>query len=365
MQRIQLNCCFTAALAGALLFSCGEDKEPPAPLIRPVRYVQVFATGGGRERTFSGISKAALESKLSFKVAGTISRVGVKVGDRVKAGEMIAELDPKDYELKVQEAEASRQRAEAQARNAEASYSRVRALYENHNASKNDLDAARAGAESASAQVKSAQKRLELTTLQLGYARLTSPVEGSIASVNVEENENVTTGQPIALITSGSQLEVEVAIPEMLIARIQEGDPVSIGFDAIPKESFSGTVTEVGVASVGMATTYPVVVTLNRYHPDCRPGMATEVRFVFGSRSGKPRIIVPAVSVGEDRDGKYVYTVDREEEGFGTTRRRNVMIGELTEAGLEIHSGVDDGALVVTAGVTRIRDGQRVRLLAQ
>ena len=362
MQRIQVNGCLTAALVSTVLFSCGKEKEPPAPLIRPVRYVQVFATGGSQERTFSGISKAALESRLSFKVPGTISRVGVKVGDRVKAGEMIAELDSKDYELQVQEAEASQNRAEAQARNAEANYSRVRALYENHNASRNDLDAARAGAESDRALVKSAQKRLELVRLQLSYTQLASPVEGSIASLNVEENENVSPGQPIALITSGSQLEVEVAIPEGLIAQIREADPVSITFDAIPNESLSGTVTEVGVSSIGMATTYPVVATLNQYHPDSRPGMAAEVAFLFGTPGGGNVIVVPSVAVGEDQDGRFVYTVQPADPGYGFVQRRVVTVGKLTSDGFEILDGLADGDRVITAGVSQIADGLRVKI---
>lgn len=344
--------------------SCGEDEVVSEPVIRPVRYVRVFASGGERERLFTGTSRAALESKLSFKVGGTVSQVVVKVGDRVKVGQLIASLDPKDYQLQVQDAEASLASVQAQARNAKANYSRVSALYENRNASRNDLDAARTGFESARASVESVKKKLEIAQLQKSYTRLQSPVNGSIASMQIDENENVSPGQPVAMLTSGSQLEVEVAIPEALIAQIREGDAVHVKFDALAGKTFSGLVTEVGITSVGMATTFPVVVRMTDTDSDCRPGMAAEVVFKFGGADKRERMVVPAVAVGEDRSGRYVFVVEPQANGLGVTKRKTVSVGELTEGGLEIFEGLTDGEFVVTAGVSRIEDGQTVRLPA-
>ena len=111
-----------------LLLSCGSSKLEQKEVIRPVRYQQVYSTGGVRERSFSGVAKAALESNLSFKVAGTVEQVRVKVGDTVSAGSLIARLAPQDYELQVQETEASLTSARAEARNAKSQYERVRGL---------------------------------------------------------------------------------------------------------------------------------------------------------------------------------------------------------------------------------------------
>ena len=151
--------------------SCGEEKPAPKPVIRPVRFLQVFSKGGNRDRSFSGTSKAALESKLSFKVKGTVDRVGVEVGDVVKPGNLIAELDPKDYRLQVEETDAALKSAEAQARKSQANRTRIQSLWENGNASRHDLDAARASDESAGAQVRSVEKKLELAKSQLSYTR--------------------------------------------------------------------------------------------------------------------------------------------------------------------------------------------------
>jgi multidrug efflux pump subunit AcrA (membrane-fusion protein) len=91
--------------------------------------MQVYRTGADRVRTFSGTARAGVESRLSFRVAGTVERVAVKVGDTVRPGQMLAELDPRDYELQVEDAEASLAQARARARNAESNLDRVRGLY--------------------------------------------------------------------------------------------------------------------------------------------------------------------------------------------------------------------------------------------
>ena len=215
----------SVAAAAAVVGACGGDEGETQPTIRPVRVQQVFATGGSRERMFSGAARAGVESRFSFRVAGTLERLAVAVGDAVRAGQVIAELDPRDYQLQFQQAEASLRQAQAEERNALASYDRVRLLYENNNATARDLDAARAGFESATAAVQSLENRVELARLQLGYTRLTAPLAGSIASVDVEVNENVRAGQEIVFMTSGSVPEVTVAVPGVLIAQIEEGAP--------------------------------------------------------------------------------------------------------------------------------------------
>ncbi|UCF06610.1 MAG: efflux RND transporter periplasmic adaptor subunit [bacterium] len=347
----------------ALLTSCGKEEEQPE-IIRPVRYIQVFATGGTRERTFSGVTQAGLESRLSFKVPGTVSRVAVKVGDKVSAGDLIARLDRSDYQLKVQQAEAALENVKAQARNAQANYDRVRALWENKGASKTDLDAARAASESTEASVKSAEKQLELAQLQLRYTTLTAPVSGAIAQANVEVNENVGAGKTIVVLTSGSQIEVKISVPEILISQVREGSAATVTCDAYPGKELSATITEVGVASTGMVTTFPVTVRLDKPAPDIRPGMAATVAFHYESKDQRERFLVPSIAVGEDRDGRFVYVVEplTEEPGFGTVRRRAVAIGELTREGIEVFEGLADGDLVITAGISRIIDGQKVKI---
>ena len=359
--RLRLVCLVFPVVA--LCSSCGQQQEGPAAAIRPVRYQEVIPTGGVYERTFAGLSHAALETKVSFQVAGKLKRVLVKVGDRVEAGELIAELNEKDYNLQVQQVEAQEKSIQAQARNAEANYNRVQALYTSNNASLIVLDASRTQTESARGQVSVAQSQLELMRSQLGYTRLKAPVAGTIAMVTVEAGEVVGPGQPIALLASGARLEVKVSLHEVMIFHIEENDTVSVAFDAFSEERITGVVTEVGVMSTGLATTYPVTVQLLQENPEWRSGMATEVTFRIVVKGERDRLVVPSVAVGEDDQGRFVFVLEESGKGLGIVHRRLVRVGGLRDEGIEILSGLKKKELVVTAGVSQIQDGQQVKLL--
>lgn len=351
-----------ALLLGMIILACDSSEEQAKEIIRPVRYTQVYSTGASRVRVFSGTAQAGVVSNLSFKVAGTVAKVYVNVGDKVKVGQIIAELDAKDYRLRYQEAEASMEQASAQARNTQSKYERIKSLYENQNASKNDLDAARTASESADAAVRSIGKRLELARLQLGYCKLVSPVNGAIAEVNIEENENVTQGRTLVMLTSGSIPEVQLSIPEILIAQINKSDRVTLTFDAIPGREYTAYVNEVGVSATRLTNTFPVILKLIKAYPEILPGMIAEAAFSFEATGGKERFIVPSVAVGADRNGRFVFIVEPSTDGLAIVQRKEVIVGELTAEGIEIYEGIQDGDLVVTAGVSKIKDGMRVRL---
>ncbi len=362
-QSLRSTGAVAGLLAAALIGGCGPGQEPAPPQPRLVRFEAVSLSEGGRSRNFSGIAQSSAEPRLSFKVAGTVVHLPAGVGDRVRAGQLIAELDPADQQLQVEDAEASLRRAEAEARNAQAIFSRTRDLYENANASRTDFDAARTASESARAGVASVGKRLELARRQLSYTRLLAPVAGAIAEVAVEVNENVQAGQPIVrMLASAATLEVVLAMPESLIPQVRKGDEVSASFDAIPGQQLSAVVNEVGVAATASGTTFPVTVQLTDSHPDLRAGMAAEVTFRFESVAQGQNIRLSTHLVTEDREGRFVFVVEPREGGLATVRRRAVTIGELTSDGLEILEGLADGDRVVTAGVASLSDGEIVRI---
>jgi RND family efflux transporter MFP subunit len=348
MKNLKNLFCLIVLLAVILPLSCGKE-ESVSEVLRPVRFIRVKPAQGIREFNFSGTAQAGLESRLSFRISGAVQEVAVVVGENVRAGQLIARLDSKDYQLEVQN-------AEAQELNAKNNYNRMRKLYENNTASKNQLDQARAAAESAEAILKLARQRV-------GYTRLTAPVSGAIAAVNVEVNENINQGQPVAILTSGSRSEVKVAIPENLITQIKVGDPVKIVFGAVANRTYAGRVTEVGVTTTGVAATFPVTVKLEEDEEDIRPGMSADVTFRFEAPNTEKRIIVPLKAVTEDNQGRFVYLVEPEAEGFGLVRRQTIRKGELTAEGIEILEGITEGDLLVTAGLSRITNGLRVRLL--
>lgn len=343
--------------------ACGGGEEAaPDPVLRAVRYVVVESDDGARERSFSGAIRAGSQSRLSFQVPGRITELPVKVGDSITRGQRIAAVDPTDFQLQLQEARASSAQARASARSASATYDRVRALYENQNASRQDLDNARAqrdGAQSAAAAASQGVRQLQR---QLEYATLTAPADGTISAVSAEANEVVAAGQVVAILQVGEQLEVAIDVPESHINHIDRGDEVSVAIDAISGRTFEGTVYEVGVPGQG-SSVFPVTIRLGEdLGSEVRSGMAAEVTFQLEVEAeSAAEHVIPTTAVGEDREGRFVYVVEGEGE-TGTVRRVPVEVGEIGTMGIEILDGLEDGQRVVTAGVSRIRDGLEVRV---
>ena len=344
------------------LSACETEQNPnTVPLIRPVRYTKIEQQSSVRQRTFTGTAQASLENTLSFRVAGTLITRPVKVGQLVKPGELIAALDPTDYEVAVKEAQAGLASAAAEARNARANYQRAQGLYENRNAAKSDLDVARAQFESARAGVNLAKQRLHAARLQLSYSELKSTDQCAVAVVFVKKNENVAAGTPVVRLNCGDQPEVLVAVPDVFIDKVRVGQKVTIIFSALEGRHFQGVITEVGVSSTEAATTFPVTTRLLNPDPAIRSGMAADV--TFHSDSLDARFIVPSVAVGEDAAGRFVFILEPADEGRYKARRRAVTIGALASKGLVIESGLQAGELIATAGVRRIAEGQWVTLL--
>lgn len=353
---IAVACCAT-------FFGCDTGAVEEEPLIRPVRYTRVAAQGESQSRTYSGAAHAELETDLSFRVAGTLIARPVNVGTVVQSGDLVAQLDGTDYQVRVDEAQAGLARAEAQLRNAEASYERTRSLYENQSASGSDLDAARAAAESALAQLRSSSQQLEAARLQLSYTRLVAPEQCTVAQAYVEVNQNLNPGQPVVRLNCGQCAEVLVSVPETDIARVGVGTEVAVAVTAVPGQTLPGVVQEVGVATSQNSSTFPVTIALQEGCASVRSGMAADVTFLFPAGGSAGGLVVPYVSVGEDRDGRFVFVLEPDADGRMFARRRPVTVGPTAETGLVITSGLNEGELVATAGVRRLSPDQEITLL--
>lgn len=183
----------------------------------------------------------------------------------------------------------------------------------------------------------------------------------SIASIDIEVNENVSAGQQVAAVSCGDDFEVEIDVPESLIGSIDEYTPVQITFAAIPGTRFSGEVTEVAVASVSGSATFPVVVKIAENLPSLRSGLAADVIFQFDTNAAIGSVVLPLGAVIRDPGGTFVYVaIPTEVAGQALINRKPVTLGELTQSGIEVLDGLTTGDRVVTAGLSVIRDGQRV-----
>ena len=190
-------------------------------------------------------------------------------------------------------------------------------------------------------------------------------MDGIISEVAIEKNEQVSPGQAVVTITSEDDIEVNVSIPEAFISRIRAGEKVSIRFSSLPDKIFDGTISEVSFVAGTQSSIYPVIATVEHPTGDIRPGMPADVTFNFSARNdaATERLIVPVGAVGEDLDGNFVFTLTKSEPGLAITQKKKVMVGELSHEGFEIIEGLQNGALVVTAGVESLTDGITVKLL--
>lgn len=346
-----------------ILNACQPEETIQETRLRSVKYHTVANGLNGTSRTFSGLAEASDKADLSFRVAGKILSLPVKVGDHLKPGQTIATLDPSQYQLQAQQSQASLAQARAGLRNAKASFERLKGLYENNNASRHDLDSARAAADSNRAQVNAAKKALQLAQLNIAYTKLTANAACDVAEVNVSNNENVTNGQPIVKVTCGNSLDVIVSVPGNYIASIRQGMLVTVQFSIMPNQPFTAKVTEVGVAAVSGGSTFPVTVTLDEAPETIRSGLAAEVSFNFSEKEHSEGFTVPSFAVSEDTQGRFVYLVKSTDiDTIGIIHRQTVSIGEIRPDGLEILQGLKSGDKVITAGVTVINDGLKVRL---
>jgi len=348
---------------------CRPDEASPDAPPRPVRYEQVFSASSEQGRTFSGVAQAGSQAQVAFRVRGVVESVSVQVGEPVRRGQILARLDATDYVIQQRQAEAALAQANAQLRNAEATYERTQQLYANRGASQSDLDAARAQFTSAQAQVRSAEAQLRAAEQQVSYTQLAAPIAGSVAEVAVEIGEQVSPGRPVVTISGTGQPEVEVPVPEGLIGRVRAEAPARVRLSALGDAEYEATITEVGVAPTGGATTFPVTVRLTEAAAQVRPGMAADVTLPMSARpsaSEAPatnRVTVPMQSVGEDREGRFVFVLEQEGGDRAIALRRRVQTGGFQGDAIEILEGVASGELVVTAGVSALTDSQEVALL--
>ena len=351
---------FIACLMALLIIGCSDNE--PEEKIRLVRTVELVPTKATSTHNFNGIARSDVAARLSFNVSGTVKKVYVRDGQRVKEGDIIAKLNDSFFKLKVNEVKASLRQAKVKLANATSRYKRVKKLYVNRSVSLSDLDDARTTKESAKANYNAMKNRLEEAQLKLSYTKLRAPISGSISDLNIQKGENITPAVNVASISSTKSIEVPISIPGSLISHVKEKQKCSVTFDALKRKTFKAEVVEVSHASSQRTTTFPVVVRILKSSKKIHPGMSATVKFNFHNDVGKNTFVVPLHALMEDEKGFYLYIVDNIVNNVGLIKRRDVKRGELTTNGVIITSGVSKGMYVLTAGMSRVHENQKVRV---
>ena len=348
----------------ALLTACTkeekiEEKVESQKIVFAVLPKQKFEN---QSRVFSASASSNNQIKLSFKVQGNITNLKLNVGDEVKKGVLLAKLDSEPYELRVSQARYSLSEANASLQNAKSSYERTKKLYINQNASVSDIDNSKASYNAASAKVQNITKELEYLKLQLSYTKLYAPQDGYISLKYVQENENISSGTPIVLISDKVVDEVRVQVPESYINKIHENDSAEVIFDSLDKNKiFKAKITEVSKFASKNNKTYHVVVKLQNSSSQIRSGMSANVFFKSSDKLENKILYVPSNSVLNEKDTYFVYILKEKENSY-IVQKQNVKIGALRKKGYEILSGLENDALVLKAGMSEVYENMEVQI---
>jgi RND family efflux transporter MFP subunit len=361
---------FTLCLLVPILaaFGCGKEEQP-LEVIRSIRWIKVAETSTKQIRMISGTTKPVDQTALSFAVGGTVETVKVRLGDQVKKGQVLAELDQQPFVLGVRDAEAELSKAQANRVERRANYERYVALYESNNASKAELDEARASFDSATSQVKAAEAQLGLARRDLRKTRLTAPFNGTISVKEIEPFVEVPRGRAVfGLDGEESGFEVSTEVPETVVINLTVGEEADVVFPGLKNRRVSGVITEVGARSRA-ATTFPVTVQLQEQFPALRSGMSVEVAFEFipESETGEPvytGLLVPltAFLVGAEKT-HFVFVYD---EKSSTVKKTQIKALNLRENDVIAEPGaLKAGDIIATAGAAFLSDGQKVNLMKE
>ena len=357
MKRI-----FTLAFLGALflMHGCGEAPGPVEEPVRPVKVMAVKGADSGKQWTFAGTAEDALATPLSFRVGGKIIEFhGDQIGRKFAKGEAIAKLDPADYELQLRQARANMEQVRANYVRAKADLKRNTELFKGSVISRGEIDQIEADFKSFEAQLSATSKQYDIARKQLSYTTLEAPFDGWIGQVRAHRHQNVASGEPVVTFNAGRDMKMYIAVPDMFIGRVNEGDDVEVVFDALPGRSMKGKVKEVSVDSANGAT-YPVKVYLENRDKLIRSGMSGHVKFVSKNGTHGSFFVPPVAVVGDPGGTRTVWAVDPE---TSTVSSRKVTVGRLTAMGLEVLTGIKPGDVLVIRGASRLKEGRKVRLI--
>src|SRR5215471_7205870 len=349
-------------LALALITGCGR-KVPSTTqdLVRPVRTMSVGVSAESGGRAFPGQAEANEEAELSFRVGGSLIELFANIGDTVKKGQVLANLDPTDFQVRLRDAEAELSSAEANLEVAKVMLTHSRNLFQQKAGPQVDVDRAAAQVESANANVAALRTKRDIAQSELSYAQLIAPFDGIIAARYAQNFQTVQARQPILRLLDTSRIKFGVDLPETAMPLLPYAKEIWVTFQAVPGNRLPATIQEVSHEASRSTRTYRLTVLMDQ-PPGVRilPGMSGELRARLEPPSTEPNameVLASALFEGTDR-ATYVWLVDT---STGTVHRQQVKTLRPTTVGFLVE-GLKAGQTIVTAGVHYLKDGQKVRV---
>ncbi|MBZ9674244.1 efflux RND transporter periplasmic adaptor subunit [Mesorhizobium sp. ES1-1] len=343
----------TLGLAG-----CSQEKAEVKDVIRPVKVVEIAQAHDTRTLSYSGSVRARTESALAFRVNGKITERLVDIGQHVGSGDVLARIDPTDYDLSVKSAQAALDAAERQVETVELARKRAEQLFAKNFAPKSQLEQATLTYDQAVATRDSARSSFDQAKNQVGYTDLKADTAGIVTSVNADVGQVVGSGTPVVTVAVDGEKEVLIAVPEMEIAQFKPGKVVKAGFWSDDALALEGKVREVAGSADPQSRTFAVRVSLPD-DPRVLLGMTASIE--ASAANERQQVSIPLSALAEQGSQPIVWTVDRSAD---TVHARKVKVAAFAADGVRVAEGLKPGDVVVAAGTQFMTENLKVKLAA-
>ena len=361
-----LALCLGTFVTMALLSCSGGEKtsETDAEKQRsvPVAYPQLINSQAAHD--YPGEIKACKETSLSFRVDGPLIDIAKKPGESTLQGELLMQLDPRDYRDRIRILEAELDGALARANKASQDFARAKQLFEKDVIAKSDYDLARSNSSSANAVVKNIRAQLSVAKHQLKDTSLRAPYEGIVTAQLAENHEMIRAGQIVMRMHDVSTLEISTNIPENDIGLLvlQKGSEAVLTVPSLRDRLFTATLKEWSTEADKTTRTYEVTFSLQAPEDgSLLPGMTAEIT-LQNLKARKPVMTVPLDAVTADREGDSVIWLYDEESGTATSKK--IITAEMyDDRRIIVNGGLDGNELIVTGGVHFLVEGMQIEPL--
>jgi RND family efflux transporter MFP subunit len=346
---------FAAIALLPLLGACGDQAtSATAKAERLVQVQRVAFQSEDASREYVGVVRARYETDLGFRVAGKITARIVSVGDRVRAGEVIARLDPQDLTLQVESAQAELSAATSNLAQATADEQRFASLRSRGYTAVADYERKKAAKDEAEGRLERGQRTLDLARNQLAYAELRADADGVITATLAETGQVVAIGQAVARLAHRGEMEAAVALPEAWLAEAR-GAQANVRLWSGPERRFTARLRELSPQADAMTRTYAARFTIENPDEAVALGMTATLTLSHATDASVAKL--PLAAVLNRGTGPSVYVVGTS----GGLELRPVTIASFTEDAALVTSGLQAGDRVVTLGVQKLDAGQKVR----
>ncbi|WP_025127619.1 efflux RND transporter periplasmic adaptor subunit [Pseudomonas sp. PH1b] len=346
---------FRYALPVSLAFflsACGHE-EPVQIGIRPAMVVQPEPSARASE-SYPGEVRARYEPDLAFRIGGKVSRRLVEEGQRVKANQPLAELDPQDVRLQLEAARAQVTAATANLNLVRAERDRYKTLLDRQMVSRSQYDNAENLYRAGEARLKQIKAEFDVANNQAGYAVLRAPQDGVVAKRAVEVGQVVAAGQTVFTLATDGEREVLISVPEQNFGRFKIGEPVSVELWSQPGQRFDGRIRELSPAADSKSRTFAARIAFSAGKVPAELGQSARV---FIQNADAVSLSVPLSALSAEGGATYVWRVDAN----STLHKTPVRVGAFGEKSVPVLEGLGANDWVVAAGVHVLHEGLQVR----